>query len=173
MSFGTIVLLIIISVIGYLIMAYKRFSSLREGMDTSWSDIDVKLKRRYDLIDTLIDVVKSYKEYDRDMLENIIKVRQIELSAVTMDEKAAAANMLTVALDKIFARAEAYPELKANTNFLKLEEEFSHLDDVIQSARRYYNTIVRAYNFRLESFPDHFIAQRFQYTSREYFEKRK
>ena len=87
-----------------------------------------------------------------------------------MDEKAAAANMISGALGKMFALAEAYPDLKANTNFLKLQDELSNLEDAIQSARRYYNAIVRDYNFRLEAFPDVSIAQKFNYTPRDYFE---
>ena len=170
MSTGTIILLIIVAAVGYLIMAYNRFASLRAGIDASWSDIDVQLKRRYDLIPALVDTVKAYKEYEAETLENVIKARQQGLNADTIDEKAAAANMISGALGKMFALAEAYPDLKANTNFLKLQEELSNLEDAIQSARRYYNAIVRDYNYRLEAFPDMFIAQRFQYTSRDYFE---
>ena len=170
MSLGTIIMLVIVAVVGYLIMAYNRFASLRAGIDASWSDIDVQLKRRYDLIPALVDTVKGYKEYEAETLENVIKARQQGLSAATMDEKAAAANMISGALGKMFALAEAYPDLKANTNFLKLQDELSNLEDAIQSARRYYNAIVRDYNYRLEAFPDMFIAQKFQYTSRDYFE---
>ena len=170
MSFGNIVLLIIVVAVGYLIMAYNRFASLRAGINASWSDIDVQLKRRYDLIPALVDVVKGYKDYEAETLENVIKARQQGLSAGSMDEKAAAANMISGALGKMFALAEAYPDLKANTNFLKLQEELSSLEDAIQSARRYYNAIVRDYNYRLEAFPDLFIAQRFHYTPRNYFE---
>ena len=170
MSFGMIVLLIIIAAVGYIIMAYNRFASLRAGIDASWSDIDVQLKRRYDLIPALVDTVRGYKDYEAETLENVIKARQQGLSAGSMDEKAAAANMISGALGKMFALAEAYPDLKANTNFLKLQGELSNLEDAIQSARRYYNAIVRDYNFRLEAFPDVFIAQRFNYTPRDYFE---
>ena len=170
MGFGTIVLLMIIALVGYLIMAYNRFASLRAGIDASWSDIDVQLKRRYNLIPALVDTVKGYKEYEAETLENIIHARQQGLSAGSMDEKVAAANIMSGALGKMFALAEAYPDLKANTNFLKLQNELSSLEDAIQSARRYYNAIVRDYNFRLEAFPDVFIAQQFNYAPRDYFE---
>ena len=170
MSFETIVLLTIIVVVGYLIMAYNRFASLRASINASWSDIDVQLKRRYNLIPTLVDTVKGYKNYEAETLENLIKARQQSASASTIDEKAAAANMISGALGKMFALAEAYPDLKANTNFLNLQSELSNLEDAIQSARRYYNAIVRDYNFRLESFPDVFIAQKFDYKPRDYFE---
>ena len=170
MSFGNIILLIIVGVGAYLVAIYNKLVSLRAGMDASWSDIDVQLKRRYDLIPALVDTVKGYKEYEGDTLERVIKARQQGLSAGTMDEKAAAANMLSGALGKMFALAEAYPDLKANTNFLKLQDELSNLEDAIQNARRYYNAIVRDYNAKIESFPDLFVAQKFNFTKRDYFE---
>ena len=170
MSFGNIVLLIIVAVAGYLVVIYNRFISLRTGIDASWSDIDVQLKRRYDLIPALVDTVKGYKDYEAETLENVIQARQQGLSAGTIDEKAAAANMLAGSLGKLFALAEAYPDLKANTTFIKLQNELSNLEDAIQNARRYYNAIVRDYNYRLESFPDMFVAQKFNFTGREYFE---
>ena len=170
MSFGNIVLLIILGIGAYLVAIYNKFVSLRAGMDASWSDIDVQLKRRYDLIPALVDTVKGYKEYEGDTLERVIQARQQGVQAGTMDEKAAAANMLTGALGKMFALAEAYPDLKANTNFLKLQDELSKLEDAIQNARRYYNAIVRDYNAKVESFPDLFVAQKFNYTKRDYFE---
>ncbi|WP_309500253.1 LemA family protein [Sulfurovum sp.] len=170
MSFGNIVILTIVAIAGYLIVIYNRFISLRTGIDASWSDIDVQLKRRYDLIPALVDTVKGYKDYEAETLEKIIAARQQGLSANSIDEKAAAANMLSGALGKMFALAEAYPELKANTNFLKLQDELSNLEDAIQSARRYYNAIVRDYNAKLESFPDLFVARKFNFTARDYFE---
>ena len=170
MSFGNIVLLILLAVAGYLVMIYNKFVSLRAGIDAAWSDIDVQLKRRYDLIPALVDVVKGYKEYEADTLEKVIQARQQGLSAGSMDEKAAASNMLSGALGKLFALAEAYPDLKANTNFLKLQDELSNLENAIQNARRYYNAIVRDYNAKLESFPDLFVARKFNFTGRDYFE---
>ena len=170
MSFGNIVLLLIVGIGAYLVAIYNKFVSLRAGMDASWADIDVQLKRRYDLIPALVDTVKGYKEYEGDTLERVIKARQQGVQAGTMDEKAAAANMLSGALGKMFALAEAYPDLKANTNFLKLQDELSNLEDAIQNARRYYNAIVRDYNAKTESFPDLFVAQKFNFTKRDYFE---
>ena len=170
MSFGNIVLLIIVAAAGYMVIVYNRFISLRTGIDAAWSDIDIQLKRRYDLIPALVDTVRGYKEYEAETLEKVIQARQQGLSAGTMDEKAAAANVISGALGKLFALAEAYPDLKANTNFLKLQDELSHLEDAIQNARRYYNAIVRDYNYRLEAFPDLFIARKFNYTGRDYFE---
>ena len=169
MSNGNIVLLSSLLVIGYLIMAYNRFVSLRAGIDDFWSDMDMLLKRRYDLIPELVDTLKGYKEFKSKTLENVIKARQQGLSAVTMKEKSAAANMLSSSLGKLFTLAEDYPDLKANTDFLKLQDELSNLEDSIQSTRRYYNAIVRDYNYRLESFPDKVMAKILKYTSRKYF----
>lgn len=165
-----IILAVVVAIVGYFIMAYNRFASLRAGIEASWSDIDIQLKRRYDLIPALVDTVKSYKEYEASTLENVIKARQQGMHAGSVDEKAAAASMLSGALGQMFALSEAYPDLKANTNFLKLQDELSQIEEAIQSARRYYNAIVRDFNFRIEAFPDMLIAQRFHYTAHAYFE---
>jgi LemA protein len=170
MSFGNIVLLILVGLIGYLIIIYNKFVSLRAGIDAAWSDIDVQLKRRYDLIPALVDTVKGYKTYEAETLEKVIQARQQGLEAKSIEEKAAAANMLTGTLGKLFAPAEAYPDLKANTNFLDLQNQLSHIEDAIQNARRYYNAIVRDYNAKVHSFPDLYIAQKFNFTERDYFE---
>ena len=170
MSFINIILLIIIAIGIYVIVIYNKFVSLRAGIDASWSDINVQLKRRFDLIPALVDTVKGYKEYEADTLEKVIQARQQGLNASTIEEKAEAANMLSGALGKLYALAEAYPDLKANTNFLHLQNELSSLEDAIQNARRYYNAIVRDYNAKLESFPDLFLAKKFQFKPRDYFE---
>lgn len=170
MSFINIVLLMMIAIGIYLIVIYNKFVSLRAGIDASWSDINVQLKRRFDLIPALVDTVKGYKEYEAETLEKVIQARQQGLNASTIEEKAEAANMLSGALGKLFALAEAYPDLKANTNFLHLQNELSNLEDAIQNARRYYNAIVRDYNAKLESFPDLFVAKKFQFKPRDYFE---
>ncbi|MEA3419782.1 MAG: LemA family protein [Campylobacterota bacterium] len=170
MSFGNIILLILVAIAGYLIMIYNKFVSLRAGMDSAWSDIDVQLKRRFDLIPALVDTVKGYKDYEASTLEKVIQARQQGLDATTVKEKEQADNMLTGALGKLFALAEAYPDLKANTTFLNLQNELSSIEDAIQNARRYYNAIVRDYNAKIESFPDLFVAQKFNFTARDYFE---
>ncbi len=170
MSFGNIVLLILAAIAGYLVIIYNKFVSLRAGMDASWSDIDVQLKRRYDLIPALVDTVRGYKDYEASTLENVIKARQQGLDATTVADQATAENMLTGALGKLFALAEAYPDLKANTTFMNLQNELSSIEDAIQNARRYYNAIVRDYNAKVESFPDLFVAQKFNFTTRVYFE---
>ena len=170
MSFGNIILLLILAVAVYLVAIYNKLVSLRAGINAAWSDIDVQLKRRYDLIPALVETVKGYKEYESGTLEKVIAARQKGLSANSVEEKAEAANMLSGALGKLFALAEAYPDLKANTNFLKLQDELSNLEEAIQNARRYYNAIVRDYNAKIDSFPDLYIAQKFNFAKRDYFE---
>jgi len=170
MSFGNILLLVIVGVVAYLIAIYNKFVSLKAGIDAAWSDIDVQLKRRYNLIPALVETVKGYKAYEGETLENVIKARQMGAEATTVKEKEAAANMLTGTLGKLFALAEAYPDLKANTTFINLQMELSNIEGAIQNARRYYNAIVRDYNAKIDSFPDLYIARKYHFTPRDYFE---
>ncbi len=170
MNASTIILLLIVGAVLYLIYIYNRLVSLRQSADAAWSDIDVQLKRRYNLIPALVDTVKGYKDYEAETLEKVIKARQLGLSATTVKEHEQADNMLTQALGKLFALAEAYPDLKANVNFLDLQQQLSQIEDAIQNARRYYNAVVRDYNTRIESFPDVLIAQRYHFRPKEFFE---
>ncbi len=170
MSFGNIILLFIVAVIGYLIAIYNKFVSLKAGIDAAWSDIDVQLKRRYNLIPALVETVKGYKAYEGEVLENVVKARQLGLDASSVKDKEAAADMLTGALGKLFALAEAYPDLKANTTFINLQMELSNIEGAIQNARRYYNAIVRDYNAKVDSFPDLYIARKYHFIPRDYFE---
>ncbi len=170
MSASTIILLLIVGAVLYLIYIYNRLVSLRQSADAAWSDIDVQLKRRYNLIPALVDTVKGYKDYEAETLEKVIKARQLGLSATTVKEHEQADNMLTQALGKLFALAEAYPDLKANVNFLDLQQQLSQIEDAIQNARRYYNAVVRDYNTRIESFPDVLIAQRYHFQPKDFFE---
>ena len=170
MNASTIILLLIVGAVLYLIYIYNRLVSLRQSADAAWSDIDVQLKRRYNLIPALVDTVKGYKDYEAETLEKVIKARQLGLSATTVKEHEQADNMLTQALGKLFALAEAYPDLKANVNFLDLQQQLSQIEDAIQNARRYYNAVVRDYNTRIESFPDVLIAQRYHFQPKEFFE---
>ncbi len=170
MSFGNIVLIIIVAVVGYLIAIYNKFVSLQAGIDAAWSDIDVQLKRRYNLIPALVETVKGYKDYEAGTLEKIIQARQQSMEAKTPAQKSAAESALNASLGKLFALAEAYPDLKADTQFLNLQSELSNIEDAIQNSRRYYNAIVRDYNAKLRSFPDVLIAQKYNFKPREYFE---
>ncbi len=170
MSTSTVLLVIIVGVALYLIAIYNKFVSLQAGIDAAWSDIDVQLKRRYNLIPALVNVVKGYKDYEASTLEKIIEARKMSMDAKTPAEKSAAESMLGASLGKLFALAEAYPDLKADSQFLNLQSELSGIEDAIQNSRRYYNAIVRDYNAKLKSFPDVLIANKYHFTPRDYFE---
>ncbi len=170
MSFGTLLLILIIGIVGYFIYIYNNLVSLRQGVQSAWSDIDVQLKRRYNLIPALVDTVKGYKEYEASTLEKVVKARQMGMSANSVKEHEVADNILSQALGKLFALSEAYPDLKANSNFLNLQEQLGEIEDSIQNSRRYYNAIVRDYNTAIESFPDVLIAKKFNFTTKEFFE---
>jgi LemA protein len=170
MSFSSIVLVLIVGIVWYFISIYNKFVSLQAGIDAAWSDIDVQLKRRYNLIPALVDTVRGYKDYEAGTLEKIIQARQQSIEAKTPAEKSATESVLSASLGKLFALAEAYPDLKADTQFLNLQGELSSVEDAIQNSRRYYNAIVRDYNAKLRSFPDVMIAQKYSFTSREFFE---
>jgi len=170
MSTGTIVLILLAALALYLVAIYNKFVSLQAGIDAAWSDIDVQLKRRYNLIPALVEVVKGYKDYEAGTLEKVIQARQQAQEAKTPAEKSAAESLLGASLGKFFALAEAYPDLKADTQFTNLQQELSRIEDAIQNARRYYNAIVRDYNAKLRSFPDVLVAQKYHFTPREYFE---
>ena len=167
MSIFTIV---IIAIIVYFIVIYNKFVSLNASIDSAWSDIDVQLKRRHNLIPSLINVVKGYKDYEKSALESVIKARQLGMESTGVKDKEKAENMLTNALGKIFALAEAYPDLKANETFIKLQVELSAIEEAIQNARRYYNAIVRDFNAKIDTFPDLLIAKKFNFTKKDYFE---
>ncbi len=170
MSTSTVLLAIIVGVAGYLIAIYNKFVSLQAGIDAAWSDIDVQLKRRYNLIPALVNVVKGYKDYEAGTLEKIIEARKMSMDAKTPAEKSAAESVLGASLGKLFALAEAYPDLKADSQFLNLQAELSGIEDAIQNSRRYYNAIVRDYNAKLKSFPDVLVANKYHFTPRDYFE---
>lgn len=165
-----ILLVLIAAVVLYFIAIYNGFVSLKARIDAAWSDIDVQLKRRYDLIPALVKTVKGYKEYEKSTLEEIVRARTMGMEAKDIKEKERAETMLSRSLGRLFALAENYPDLKANTTFLKLQEELSDIEEALQNARRYYNAVVRDYNAKIESFPDLIIANKFHFTPRDYFE---
>jgi LemA protein len=170
MSIGVIIILIIVVIAIYMIVIYNKFASLRAGIDAAWSDIEVQLKKRYNLIPALVEVVTGYKNYELDTLKQVIEARRAGLNAKSVDEQSKANSTLGAALSNFFALAESYPELKADKNFRNLQDELSNIEESIANARRYYNAIVRDYNASLESFPDVLIAKRFNYKPRDYFE---
>lgn len=154
----------------WLIATYNRFITLINRAKEAWADIDVQLKRRYDLIPNLVETVKGYATHERDAFENVTKARAAALGAQSVAEHGAAENMLTSALKSVFAVAEAYPDLKANQNFLELQKELSDTENKIQSARRFYNGTVQEFLTALQSFPSNIVGSWFNFKSMDFFE---
>ena len=152
------------------VFAYNRFVTLVNRASEALSDIDIQLKRRYDLIPNLVSTVKGYAAHESQAFEKVTAARAAAMQAGTLPDKAKAENALSGALKSLFAVAEAYPELKANQNFLALQEELSDTENKIQAARRFYNTTVRDLNISIDSFPDNLIASMFRFAKRDYFD---
>lgn len=170
MNVFTIILIIFGIIALWFVFTYNRFISLRNRAKEAWSDIDVQLKRRYDLIPNLIETVKGYASYERELFEKVTQARTQAMGAQTIKEKGEAENFLSSTLKSLFAVAENYPDLKASANFLELQRELRDTEDKIQAARRFYNTNVRDLNTKIESFPDRIIAQAFAFKPMEFFE---
>ena len=166
-----IILIVLVVVIGlYLVVLYNGLVSLRNRIENAWAQIDVQLKRRYDLIPNLVETVKGYAAHERETLEAVIQARNMAMAAQGPQEQAQTENMLTGALKSLFALSEAYPDLKANANFLNLQEELTGTEGRIAYARQFYNDTVYRYNTKIQSFPAVVIAGRFGFKEREYFE---
>ncbi len=157
-------------VIGWLVWIYNNFVTLNNRSDEAWSDIDVQLKRRYDLIPNLINTVKGYASHEAGTLEKVTEARNMAMQAGSVAEHEQAENMLSGALKSLFAVSESYPDLKANQNFLELQRELSDTENKIQAARRFYNTNVRDLNTAVESVPSNIIANMFSFKTRDFFE---
>jgi len=142
----------------WLIAIYNGLIRFRNRTDEAWSDIDVQLKRRYDLIPNLVNAVKGYAQHERELFEKVTKARTAAMGAQDPSEKAEAENMLSGTLKSLFAVAENYPDLKANENFLELQRELSDTENKIQAARRFYNGNVRDFNTKIQVFPNNLIA---------------
>jgi len=170
MNMLTVILIIIAVIVIWVIALYNRFVRLINQAKEAWADIEVQLKRRYDLIPNLVGTVKGYATHETSAFENVTKARAASMGAQTLAEKGQAENMLTGALKSLFAVAEAYPDLKANQNFLELQRELSDTENKIQSARRFYNTNVRDLNTAVESFPSNVIASSFKFVKMEFFD---
>jgi len=151
-------------------VSYNRFIVLINRTKEAWSDIEVQLKRRYDLIPNLVETVKGYATHERELFEKVTEARAKAMGAQTMKEHAEAENFLSQALKSLFAVAENYPDLKASTNFLELQREVTDTEDKIQAARRFYNGNVRDLNIMIESFPANIIASMFNFKKAEFFE---
>lgn len=162
---GIIVLLAVI-----LIGIYNRLVALRQTCNQAWSDIEVQLKQRQDLVPQLVNTVKGYAKHEKTTFEEVVKARQAAVSANTVGDQVAAEGMLTQALGKLFALAEAYPDLKANENFLQLQDQLADVENKIAAARRFYNNAAQEYNTAREQFPAVLVAGPFGFQEREFFE---
>lgn len=161
---------ILVILVLWAVIVYNGLVSLRARAGEAWADIEVQLKRRYDLIPNLVNTVKGYATHESSAFENVTKARAAAMSAGTLADKAGAENMLTGALKSVFAISEAYPELKANENFLSLQNELSDTENKIQAARRFYNANVRDLNIKIESFPSNIFAGMFGFVKKEFFD---
>src|SRR5262245_52001956 len=163
-------LVVLLGVAALIVSLYNRFIRLRNGAESAWSDIDVQLKRRWELGPNLVETVKGYAAHERVTFEEVTRARGAAMQATAPADKAQAETQLTTSLRSLFAVAERYPELRANQNFLELQSQLSGLEDAIQNARRYYNAVVRDLNTAVETFPGNLIAGMAGIVRRDYFE---
>jgi LemA protein len=167
---GLILLIVLVVVVLWVVGTYNGLITLKNRVDEAWSDIDVQLKRRYDLIPNLINTVKGYAAHEKEVFEKVTEARTMAMNAGTTEQKAGAENMLSGALKSLFAVAEAYPDLKANENFLELQRELTDTEDKIQASRRFYNGNARDFNIKIEVFPSNIVAGMLHFTKRDFFE---
>ena len=168
----TIIFIILGVLILWVVFTFNSFVRLKTRVSEAWSDIDVQLKRRYDLIPNLIETVKGYASHEREVLENVTKARNIAVSAESsgkFQDIDNAENMLSGALKSLFAVSENYPDLKANTNFLELQRELTDTENKIQASRRFYNSVVTNLNIKIDSFPTGIIGKMFGFSKKEFF----
>jgi LemA protein len=165
----TLIIVLVVLAVGIGLM-YNKLVRLRNQSEGAWADIDVQLKRRYDLIPNLVETVKGYASHEKDTLEAVINARNRAMSASGPAEQAKAENMLTGALKSLFALAEAYPQLRAVEGFTKLQGSLEAIERDIQNSRRYYNAVVRDLNTSVEQFPTNLVANAFRFQKAEYFE---
>ncbi len=167
---GWIILAIVVVIALYAIMLYNRMVSLRQVVNQAWSDISVQLKQRHDLVPNLVETVKGYAAHERGTFEAVTQARNAAVAASSPEAQAKAENMLTGALRQLFAVAEAYPDLKANQNFLQLQSDLSDLENKIAAARRFFNNAVQEFNTAIQSFPMVLVAGPMGFTQRTFFE---
>ncbi|MDK2948904.1 MAG: LemA protein [Patescibacteria group bacterium] len=164
-----IILGVVAVILLYIILTYNGLVTLRNRVKEAWSDIDVQLKRRYDLIPNLVETVKGYASHEKETLERVITARNAAMSASGAKDKAEAENVLSGTLKSLFALSENYPDLKASTNFLELQRELSDTENKIQAARRFYNGNVRDFNTKIEMFPANIIANMLNFKAFDFF----
>lgn len=165
-----IVLILIVILVIYLISIYNRLIVLRNNRENAFADIDVQLKQRFDLVPNLVSTVKWYASHEQAVYDSITKARESYQSAWSADQKIAASNMLSGALNGLLAIVESNPELKANTNFMQLQSELADIENKIAASRRYFNSATKEYNTSLETFPNNVFANMFGFKKWEYFE---
>jgi LemA protein len=166
-----IVVVVLVVLIGiYLMVSYNGLVSLRNKIENAWAQIDVQLRRRYDLIPNLVETVKGYASHERETLDAVVKARNAGISAAGPHDQAEAENQISGALRQLFALSEAYPDLKANQNFGQLQEELTGTESRIAYARQFYNDTVYRYNTKIQSFPQNILANMFRFREREYFQ---
>ena len=166
-----IILIAVVAIIVlFVINTYNTLVGLRNKVKDQWAQIDVQLKRRFDLIPNLVETVKGYAKHESDTLEAVVKARNTYLSASTPEAQMKADGELTQAITKLFALSEAYPELKANENFKQLQSELTSTEDKISYARQFYNDIVMKYNNKIEMFPSNIVAGMFNFKTQAFFE---
>ena len=164
----TIVVIVVLVLI--FVSIYNGLVKLRNRVDNAWSQIDVQLKRRHDLIPNLVETVKGYAKHEAETLEKVVQARNMAMNATGVAETAQAENVLTGALKSLFALSEAYPDLKANTNFLELQEELTSTEDRVAYSRQFFNDTVLKYNNKIQTIPSNVVAGMFNFTAREFFE---
>jgi LemA protein len=167
---GWIILGVIVVIALFVIVIYNRLVSLRQTVNQSWSDITVQLKQRHDLVPNLVETVKGYAAHERGTLDAVVKARNAAVSAATPEAQAQAENMLSGALRQLFALSEAYPDLKANQNFLRLQSDLSDLENKIAASRRFFNNAVQEYNASTQQFPAVLLAGLLGFTPRTFFD---
>ena len=170
MSPFMLLVLIVVAAIAFVVITYNRMIKMRNQADEAWSDIDVQLKRRYNLIPNIVESVKGYAAHEDSVFTKVTEARTSAINAGNMADQAKAENMLSGALKSLFAVAEAYPELKANENFMQLQNELVDTEDKIQASRRFFNGTVRDFNTALQVFPSSMIAKMFKFEAKEFFE---
>ncbi len=160
----------ILGIIGFVIMLYNNLQKLRILVEEAWSGIDVQLKKRYDLIPNIVNTVKGYAKHEKETFENVTKYRNAAMNAQSPEEQIEAENQLSATLKTLFAVAENYPELKADTSFLNLQNKLSEIENELEGARRYYNGTVREFNMKIATFPNSIIAGIFNFKAKPFFE---
>ncbi len=165
-----IILVLLVVLVIFAVATYNGLVKLRNRIEAAWAQIDVQLKRRFDLIPNLVETVKGYASHERETLDAVITARNSAMTATTPQQAAEGENQVTGALSRLFALSEAYPDLKANQNFQQLQEELTSTEDKIAYARQFYNDSVMRYNAKIQSFPAVIFANMLGFKAREYFE---